>query len=140
MIKLKPCPLCASPAKAGRYALVFWHVKCTQCMLTLKDMHTSEEATATAWNTRLTEQDRRNASSKRRWKEAYYEIVERDSGEMVARWLAVTHEGEVNVGELLKNYGFNWDHYDRARDYGTCDSFSGALRKAVELRYYDTVY
>ena len=52
MIKLKPCPLCGGKAVAVKHALVFWLVKCTRCMLVLKDMHTSEAGVAKAWDKR----------------------------------------------------------------------------------------
>lgn len=138
-MKLKPCPLCAAPAKAGRHALVFWHVKCTQCMLTLKDMHTSELAAGNAWNLRLTEQDRRNASPKRWSKSAYFEIVNQRTGEQLSRWLA-DNDDEDKRATAMKEYGFHWDHYDFARRMGVETSYSGIHCIPTELRYYDEVY
>ncbi|QXO10009.1 hypothetical protein pEaSNUABM37_00048 [Erwinia phage pEa_SNUABM_37] len=133
--------MCASPAKAGKYALVFWHVKCTQCMLTLKDMHTSEEAVTAAWNTRMSEQDKRNEG--KRWsKKDYYEIVNLKTGEVLKQFRE--YDGpdddiDVDIIPILKEYGFNWSHYDFARRVGTDISFSGKHRIHTELRYYDDI-
>lgn len=140
-IKLEPCPLCASPAKAGKYALVFWHVKCTQCMLTLKDMHTSEEAVAEAWNTRMTAQDKRNQG--KRWTDKdYFEIVNQRTGEVLVRFREYDGENDekdLPVIHFLKEYGFNWDHFDFAKRTGTDTSYSGQRRIPTELRYYEDI-
>lgn len=133
-MKIKPCPLCASPAKTIKYALVFWMVKCTQCMLKLKDMHTNEEAAIKAWGTRMTPQDRRNNSSKRWSQQAFFEIVASRTGEVLERWL----EDDTDAAILVR-YGFSWDCHDRAKDYGQVDRYSGKLAGPVELRYYDEV-
>lgn len=140
-VKLKPCPLCASPAKAGKWALVFWHVKCTSCMLTLKDMHTSEEAVANAWNERMTEQDKRNQG--KRWTDKdYFEIVNQKTKEVLVRFREYdgdNDEKDVNVIQFLKEYGFNWDHFDFAKRTGTDTSYSGQHRIPTELRYYEDI-
>lgn len=137
MIKLKPCPLCASKAKAERHALVFWRVKCTQCMLVLKDMHTSEESVSQTWNTRMTEQDKRNEG--KRWHpKDYFEIVNLRTGEVYERFRE--YEGEEDeidvdyIGTLVK-YGFGWDHIDFAKRTGTDTAFHKG--DTVELRYYE---
>lgn len=140
-IKLEPCPLCASPAKAGKYALVFWHVKCTQCMLILKDMHTSEEAAAKAWNERLTPQDKRNRG--KRWTDKdYFEIVNLRTGEVLVRFREYDGPDDdetLDVAPTLREYGFNWDHFDFAKRTGTDQSFSGKHGFGTELRYYDDI-
>lgn len=141
MIPLKPCPLCASKAKAEKHALVFWRVKCTQCMLVLKDMHTSEKAVAIDWNTRLSEQDKRNEG--KRWtKQDYFEIVNLKTGEVLSKFRE--YEGENDEKDVdfigtLKEYGFNWNHYDFAKRTGTDTSFSGKHSIHTELRYYDDI-
>lgn len=143
MIKLKPCPLCASKAKAERYALVFWRVKCTNCMLVLKDMHTSEEAVTDAWNERMTEQDKRNEG--KRWtKQDYFEIVNLKTGEVLIRFREYEgkeDEKDVDVAPTLREYGFNWDHFDFAKRTGTDTSncWKDGVLIPVELRYYDDI-
>ncbi|AHI60274.1 hypothetical protein RAY_124 [Erwinia phage vB_EamM_RAY] len=61
---MKACPLCASSAKTYKYALVFWGVRCTSCMLFLKDMNTSEAAAIRQWDTRITPEEK--AAKKRK--------------------------------------------------------------------------
>jgi len=137
VINLAPCPLCAAKAVTGKHCLVFWYVKCTECMLTLKDMNTSEAAAAKLWNKRTSPQDRRN-NSKHRWtNEAYFEIVETRSGDRLARWVA--DHPDVMEAKMLKDFGFNWDHYEFAKRTGTDVSWGGKGNAQVELRYYDEV-
>lgn len=65
---IKPCPLCASSAKTFRFALVFWGVRCTGCMLYLKDMNTSEQSAINQWDSRITPEERALARSKKKGK------------------------------------------------------------------------
>lgn len=139
-MKVKPCPLCASRAYAEKYALVFWRVKCTQCMLVLKDMHTSEETVTEAWNNRMTEQGKRNQG--KRWTDKdYFEIVNTRTGETLVRFREEDEDDKekVDVVKALKEYGFNWDHFDFAKRTGTDTSFSGKHGFGTELRYYEDV-
>lgn len=142
MIKLKPCPLCASAARAEKHALVFWRVKCTQCMLVLKDMHTSEDAVAKAWNTRMTEQDKRNQG--KRWtNKDYFEIVNQRTGEVLVRFREYDGEDDekdLPIIDFLIEYGFNWDHFDFAKRMGLDTSYSGQHSIPTELRYYNEIY
>ena len=142
MIKLKPCPLCASTARAEKHALVFWRVKCTQCMLVLKDMHTSEDAVAKAWNTRMTEQDKRNQG--KRWTDKdYFEIVNQRTGEVLVRFREYDGEDDekdLPIIDFLREYGFNWDHFDFAKRMGLDTSYSGQHGIPTELRYYNEIY
>jgi len=39
----------------------------------------------------------------------------------------------------LKDFGFNWDHYEFAKRTGTDVSWGGKGNAQVELRYYDEV-
>lgn len=142
-MKLKPCPLCAASAKTVKFAKVFWMVKCTECMLTYKDMHTSEEAAITGWNTRMTPQDRRNESKKRWSKKSFFEIVNNRTGEVLVRFLEYPEKDDANATKtitVLMEYGFNWDHHDYAKRTGVDTSYSGHHRIPTELRYYDEVY
>lgn len=58
MTEIKPCPLCASRAHTFKFALVFWGVKCSSCMLVLKDMNTSEASAIKQWGTRISPEEK----------------------------------------------------------------------------------
>jgi hypothetical protein len=110
-------------------------------MLILKDMHTSEEAAAKAWNERLTPQDKR-CRGKRWTDQDYFEIVNLRTGEVLVRFREFAgkdDEEDVDVAPTLKEYGFNWDHFDFAKRTGIDRSFSGKHGFGTELRYYDDI-
>lgn len=62
---IEPCPLCASKARTFKFALVFWGVKCTGCMLVLKDMNTSEVGAIKQWGSRTTPEEKALKKSKK---------------------------------------------------------------------------
>lgn len=141
-MKIKSCPLCASPAKTQKFALVFWLMRCTGCMLKLKDMHTSEEAVIKAWNTRLTDQDRRNRG--KRWHSRdYFEVVNDNNGEVLARFREYEGDNDErdnhNVVHILTEYGFNWGHLEFAKRTGRDQSYSGRHSIPTALRFYEEV-
>lgn len=117
-MSLKECPLCASKAKTFKFALAFWGVKCTSCMLVLKDMNTSEAGAIKQWGSRITPEEKTKRKGKAEMSTLPVGIFE-----------VVVHDRDGAGGR------FSWPSTDRLeshsiRNYGLYDT---VLDQAVNL-------
>jgi len=84
---IEPCPLCASKANTFKFALVFWGVKCSSCMLVLKDMNTSEAGAIKQWGTRISPEEKKAAKKGKKTKaKSKGDFLFYVDGELISVW------------------------------------------------------
>lgn len=90
-MKIEPCPLCASKARTFKFALVFWGVKCTSCMLVLKDMNTSEVGAIKQWGSRLSPEEKAAKKGKKAKTKSKGDFLFYVDGELISVWAYEEH-------------------------------------------------